>query len=96
MKAGFVYLMAKKRNGTTYLGCTSNLQQRAYQHRNAELDGFSKDKECHLLVWYEHFNDLQDAKAMEARMKKWKRPWKLALIEKHNPQWKDLYDDLSK
>ncbi len=96
MKTSFVYLMAKGRNGTTYLGCTSNLQQRAYQHRNAQLDGFSKDNQCYDLVWYEQFNDLQDARAMEARMKKWKRPWKLALIEQHNPQWKDLYDGLSK
>ena len=95
MKSGYVYLMAKQRNGTTCLGVTSNLRQRAYQHRNGLIDGFSKEKECHLLVWYEYFEDLQDARAMEARMKKWKRPWKLGLIERHNPRWNDLYDSLA-
>jgi len=86
--------MAKKRNGTTYLGVTSNLVQRAYQHRNGLIDGFSKDKECKLLVWFEAFDDLQEARRRELQMKKWKRVWKLELIEKENPQWKDLFDRL--
>ena len=60
------------------------------------IKGFSKENDCHLLVWYAYFEDLQEARAMEARMKKWKRAWKLDVIEKHNPQWKDLYDDLAK
>jgi putative endonuclease len=95
MKAGYVYLMAKKRNGTTYVGVTSNLRQRVYQHRNGLIDGFTKDNDCKLLVWYEFHEDLQNARRREAQMKKWKRPWKLRLIEEHNPQWKDLYESLA-
>lgn len=94
MKPGFVYLMAKKRNGTIYLGVTSNLPQRAYQHRNGLLEGFSKDNDCKLLVWFEVYDDLQEARRRELQMKKWKRAWKLELIEKENPQWKDLFDSL--
>jgi putative endonuclease len=95
MKSGYVYLMAKMRNGTIYVGVTSNLRQRVYQHRNGLLEGFTKDNDCKLLVWYEVHEDLQDARRREAQMKKWKRPWKLRLIEEHNPQWKDLYDGLN-
>jgi putative endonuclease len=58
------------------------------------IEGFSKDNNCNNLVWYEYFDDLQEARSMELRMKKWKRRWKTDLIEKHNPQWKDLYDSL--
>ncbi|QTD54902.1 GIY-YIG nuclease family protein [Parasphingorhabdus cellanae] len=86
--------MAKKRNGTTYLGVTSNLVQRAYQHRNGLIEGFSKDNECKMLVWYEAYDDLEEARRRERQMKKWKREWKLELIEKNNPQWKDLFDTL--
>jgi putative endonuclease len=95
MKSGYVYLMAKMRNGTIYVGVTSNLRQRVYQHRNGLLEGFTKDNDYKLLVWYEVHEDLQDARRREAQMKKWKRPWKLRLIEEHNPQWKDLYDGLN-
>jgi putative endonuclease len=94
MKPGAVYLMANHRRGQTYLGVTSNLPQRAYQHRNRLVDGHSKKKDCVLLVWYELFDDLQEARALEWRMKKWKRPWKLRLIEETNPDWRDLYDTL--
>jgi putative endonuclease len=86
--------MASKRNGTTYLGVTSNLVQRAYQHRNGLIDGFTKDNGCKILVWYEKFENTQDARACEHSIKKWKRDWKLALIEKQNPLWNDLYDML--
>ncbi|MEP3225094.1 MAG: GIY-YIG nuclease family protein [Parasphingorhabdus sp.] len=89
-----MYLMANKRNGTIYVGVTSNLAQRAYQHRNGLIDGFSKDNDCRLLVWYEAYDDLQEARKRERQMKKWKRKWKLELIEKENPQWKDLFDTL--
>jgi putative endonuclease len=94
MKSGFVYLMANRPRGKTYLGVTSNLPQRAYQHRNGLVDGYSKDNACHTLVWYERFEDLQEARACELRMKKWNRAWKLRLIEDHNPDWRDLSDDL--
>lgn len=94
MKAGYVYLMANKRNGTLYLGVTSNLMQRAYQHRNGVLDGFSKKYGCVLLVWYDTYDDLQEARASELRMKKWKREWKVRLIEERNPHWVDLFPGL--
>lgn len=84
--------MANKRNGTTYLGVTSDLAQRAYQHRNGLFRGFSQKHSCKLLVWYEEFDDLQEARHRERQMKKWQRGWKLELIEKNNPQWKDLFD----
>ncbi len=86
--------MAKQRNGTIYLGVTSNLVQRAYQHRNGLIEGFSKDNDCKMLVWYEAHDDLEEARRRERQMKKWKREWKLELIEKDNPQWKDLFDTL--
>ena len=86
--------MANKRNGTTYLGVTSNLPKRAHQHRVGLIEGFTKDKGCTLLVWYERFENIQDARESEHRMKKWKRDWKLALIEKDNPLWNDLYETL--
>lgn len=86
--------MANKRNGTIYLGVTSNLPQRAYQHRNGLIDGFSKDNDCKLLVWFEVHDDIQDARRRELQMKKWKRAWKLRLIEQENPQWKDIFESL--
>ena len=94
MKAGQVYLMANHRRGQTYLGVTSNLPQLTWQHRNKIIDGHSKDKNCTLLVWYQCFDDLMEARACELRMKKWKRAWKIRLIEETNPDWTDLYDSL--
>ena len=86
MRPGCVYLMASKRNGTLYLGVTSNLQARAYQHRNKLTDGFSKKHDCTQLVWYEASDDIQAARQRELQMKKWKRAWKVGLIERDNPQ----------
>lgn len=94
MKAGWVYLMANHRRGQTYLGVTSDLPRRAWQHRNKVLAGHSRDKDCVLLVWYEGFADLQDARASEWRMKKWKRAWKIRLIEERNPDWRDLFEEV--
>jgi putative endonuclease len=94
MKPGWVYLMANHRRGQTYLGMTSDLPQRAWQHRNGIIEGHSKDKGCVSLVWFEYFEDLQDARACEWRMKKWKRAWKIRLIEERNPDWNDLYATL--
>jgi putative endonuclease len=93
-KQGWVYLMASQRNGTLYLGVTSNLPARAHQHRGGLIEGFSKEHGCTLLVWFEGYDDLQEARRRELQMKKWKRDWKLELIEKANPQWKDLYETL--
>ncbi len=88
--------MASKRNGTLYLGVTSNLPVRAWQHRTGQIEGFTKRYGCHMLVWYDYFDDIQDARACEYRMKTWKRMWKIELIEKDNPLWNDLYDDLNR
>jgi putative endonuclease len=86
--------MASGRNGTLYLGVTSDLPGRAYLHRNQVVDGFSKKHGCTLLVWYEAYDDLQEAWLRERQMKKWKRSWKIEVIERDNPQWKDLYETL--
>ncbi len=94
MKDGYVYLMANGLRGKTYLGVTSNLPKRAYQHQNGLVEGYSKDNSCHNLVWFEYFTDLQDARAHEHRMKKWKRAWKWNVIEKMNPEWRDLLNDI--
>jgi putative endonuclease len=73
---------------------TSNLPQRAFQHRNGLIDGYTKKNACHTLVLFERFDDLQEARACEFRMKKWHRAWKLKAIEERNPDWRDLFDDL--
>lgn len=94
MKQGFVYIMANRLNGTLYLGVTSDLIQRAYQHRNGLAEGFSRQHGCTLLVWFECHEDIQDARHRELQMKKWKREWKLRLIERGNPDWLNLYPSL--
>lgn len=94
-KPGYVYLMASGRNGTTYLGVTSDLLKRLWQHRNEVVDNFSKKYGCARLVWYEAFDDIQQARQRELQMKKWKRAWKVELVERDNPQWLDLFDRLS-
>ena len=94
MKQPFVYILASKRNGTLYLGVTSNLTQRVWQHKNDLADGFTKRYRVHMLVWYELHGTMQSAIAREKAVKEWKRSWKLELIEKTNPQWQDLYEGL--
>ena len=94
-RAGYLYLMASRRNGTTYLGVTNDLLRRVWQHRNEASDSFSKKYGCTRLVWYEAFDDIQQARQRELQMKKWKRAWKVELIERDNPQWLDLFDRLS-
>tara|TARA_R110002124_G_scaffold277418_1_gene448806 strand:+ start:1057 stop:1347 length:291 start_codon:yes stop_codon:yes gene_type:complete len=94
-RPGYVYLMANRRRGKTYLGVTSNLAQRAYQHRSKLIDGYSKEHGCTLLVWFEAHDDIQDARAREWKLKKWRRQWKIALIEEQNPEWRDLFHDIA-
>ena len=96
MKEGWLYLLTNKRNGTLYLGVTSNLPHRIWQHREGLIEGFSKKYGCKTLVWSEHYPNLHDARAREAQMKKWKRAWKLELIEKDNPDWRDLWHEINK
>ena len=95
-KSGYVYIMASQRNGTIYLGVTSNLPKRVYEHREGLVDGFTKKHGCKLLVWYESYDDIQEARATELRMKNWNRQWKLKRIERMNPDWRDLWDDIVK
>ena len=94
MKRGFVYIMTSGRNGTLYIGVTSDLTKRAYEHRNALVAGFTRKYGCKLLVWYEVHDDIQQARHRERQMKKWKRLWKLSTIEAMNPDWRDLYPTL--
>jgi putative endonuclease len=87
--------MASKRNGTPYLGVTSNLTGRVYQHRNGLIEGFTKQHGCKHLVWYEAHEELDAARLRELQMKKWKRAWKIELIERSNPQWRDLWSEIA-
>lgn len=93
-RPGYVYIMASGRNGTVYIGSTSNLIQRTYQHRERLVDGFTKRYGCKILVWYEAHDSIDGARLRELQMKKWKRSWKLSEIERFNPEWADLYDKL--
>ncbi|MBI4293887.1 MAG: GIY-YIG nuclease family protein [Betaproteobacteria bacterium] len=89
-----VYILASKRNGTLYVGVTSDLVKRIYEHKNDFVDGFTKEHGVHVLVYFELHDDMQVAIEREKQIKKWNRAWKLALIEKVNPQWRDLYPDI--
>ena len=89
-----VYILASKRNGTLYIGVTSNLVKRIWQHKNDLADGFTKKYQVHNLVYYEIHSDMNEALKREKKIKKWNRQWKLKLIEKDNPSWKDLYNDI--
>jgi putative endonuclease len=94
MKRPCVYLMANKRNGTLYIGVTSDLIQRFWQHKNDATDGFTRRYGVHTLVWYDVCDSMAAAIAREKPMKEWKRAWKIRLIEEANPDWRDLYGDL--
>jgi putative endonuclease len=93
-KCGYVYIMASRRNGTLYIGVTSDLPARAYAHRNGLISGFTRKYNCKLLVWYQAFDDLDAARHRELQMKEWRRAWKLRVIEEMNPEWEDLYESL--
>jgi len=89
-----VYILASKRNGTLYIGVTSNLQKRAWEHKNDVIEGFTKQYRVHLLVYYELHGDMVSAITREKQIKKWNRAWKLELIEEKNPDWKDLWNNI--
>ncbi len=86
----YVYILSSKRNGTLYIGVTSNLQKRISEHKSGEVLGFSSKYGIKLLVWFEEHPDIISAIQKEKQLKKWKRDWKLRIIEELNPQWKDL------
>ena len=94
MKLHYLYILASMKNGTLYVGETNNLLRRIYEHKNDLVDGFTKKYKVHKLVYYEEINDTSTAIQREKQIKKWKRQWKINLIEKNNPEWKDLYYDL--
>ncbi len=93
-RAGTVYILASRRSGTLYTGVTSVLTQRIWNHKNDVHEGFTKKYQVHRLVYFEEHQDIRDAIIREKQIKKWKRAWKIRLIEEMNPEWRDLYDDL--
>jgi len=89
-----VYILASRRNGTLYVGVTSDLIKRVWEHKSDAVEGFTKRYGVHDLVWYEAHETMMSAIAREKAIKEWRRAWKLELIEKTNPEWRDLYKDL--
>ena len=94
MKQPAVYMIASRRNGTLYIGVTSNLVKRIWEHKNELVEGFTRRYKIHLLVWFELHERMESAIAREKILKHWKREWKLNLIERTNPAWRDLYVDI--
>ncbi len=93
-KIFYIYILAKARNSTFYVGMTSNLQKRIWEHKNGIANGFTKKYSIKTLVYYEIHDNAESATKREKRLKKWNRAWKMRLIEEQNPDWKDLYDDI--
>lgn len=91
MKPYYVYILASKKNGTLYLGVTNDIARRVYEHKNNLVDGFTKKYSVHCLVYFEVCEDVRVAIQREKNIKKWRRRWKIELIEKNNPDWRDLY-----
>lgn len=94
MKQPCVYILASKKNGVLYIGVTSNLVKRIWQHKNNEVKGFTKKYHIHNLVWFEIHETMESAISRERKLKKWRRDWKITLIEKGNPEWIDLYSNI--
>ncbi|KAF1710065.1 GIY-YIG nuclease [Pseudoxanthomonas kalamensis DSM 18571] len=95
MKQPAVYMLASKRNGTLYIGVTSNLVARVWQHREHLVEGFTRRYGVTMLVWYEQHAVMEEAIRREKQLKKWNRAWKLELIRTFNPHWRDLWDDIN-
>ena len=93
-KSPTVYLLASKKNGTLYVGVTSDLVKRVWEHKQDLVDGFTKKYEVHTLVYFEQHEDMIQAMTREKQIKKWKRTWKISLIEESNPDWRDLWDEI--
>jgi len=91
----YVYLLANQKYGTLYLGVTNNIIRRVYEHKSKAVAGFTKRYLVDRLVWFEVFDDPTTAITREKELKKWRRDWKIRLIEEHNPQWIDLYPQIS-
>ncbi len=93
--AAYVYILASRRNGTLYIGVTTDLVRRVGEHREGVAEGFTKRYGVKTLVHFDVFDDVESAIVREKQVKEWKRAWKLELIEKANPEWRDLYDDIA-
>lgn len=94
MKDYYVYILASKKDGVLYIGVTSDLIKRVYEHKQGFVSSFTKKYHVNKLVYYEVGQDTYAAITREKQLKKWRRSWKVELIEKMNPAWKDLYEDL--
>ncbi len=90
----YVYILASRKKGTLYIGVTSDLVKRIYEHKNDLLEGFTRQYKVHNLVYFEITESIESAIAREKKLKKWNREWKIRLIEKSNPEWRDLYAEL--
>jgi putative endonuclease len=90
----FVYILASQRNGTLYVGVTNNLVRRIHEHREKRIEGFTSQYNVTRLVWFDQTSSIEEAIAHEKRLKRWQRDWKIALIEKSNPNWDDLYESI--
>ncbi|MFC1809131.1 GIY-YIG nuclease family protein [Candidatus Omnitrophota bacterium] len=90
----YVYILASKKDGVLYIGVTSDLVKRVYEHKNGFISSFTKKYHVKKLVYFESTQDIESAIIREKQMKRWKRTWKVELIEKDNPKWKDLYEDI--
>jgi len=93
-KSFFVYMLASKRNGTLYTGVSSGLIKRVYDHKQGAVEGFTKKYNVKMLVYYEAVDSAEEAFRREKQIKAWKREWKINHIEKLNPEWRDLFDDI--
>jgi putative endonuclease len=91
----YVYILASRRNGTLYIGVTSDLVKRTWEHKNKVVAGFTKRYGVDKLVYFEQFSDSENAIKREKRLKKYNRKWKLELVEKGNPEWRDLFDEIA-
>ena len=95
MRGGWVYIMTNHANGVLYVGVTSDLARRAFEHREGLIKGFTKRYELKRLVYFERYDDIRDAIQRESNLKHWPRAWKIRLIHDTNPEWRDLYEGLA-
>jgi putative endonuclease len=93
--SAYIYILANKKNGTIYTGVTNDIVRRVFEHRQGFVERFSKKYDVKRLVYFDSFESIYDAITMEKRIKRWRREWKLALIEKLNPVWQHLYEQLT-
>jgi len=94
LKQPCTYILASAKNGTLYIGVTSNLIQRIWQHKNNQVKGFTEKYHVHMLVYYEQYQTMEAAISREKQLKKWNRAWKINLIEEGNPSWSDLWESI--